>query len=306
MDFRRLEAFCKVYELKSFSKAGDALFLSQPTISAHIATLEKDMTVRLFDRMGRVIMPTAAAEVLYQHAIAAFTSIETARAEIRLLQEHVAGPLALGGSTIPAHWLLPGVLAAFVNRYPDVRLQVHVGDSQEISGMVAAGKLMLGVVGASDDSSDLIYTPILQDELVIIASPKDFSSLGGNSAGSMPLEDVLKLGWVMRETGSGTRKAFEAGLAKRKFDSRDLRVSIVVESTQAVLQCVKAGLGISITSRLAAAEDIARGNLVVLGCPELEMPRDFYSVHQRKRYMFPAVRYFLEFLGRHSRGIVIQ
>ncbi len=306
MDFRRLEAFCKVYELKSFSKAGEALFLSQPTISAHIASLEKDMTVRLFDRMGRAIMPTTAADVLYQHAIAAFTSIETARAEIKLLQENVAGPLALGGSTIPAHWLLPGVLASFVNRYPEVRLQVHVGDSQGISAMVASGKLMLGVVGASEEDSELIYTPILRDELVIIASPKDFSSFGGSSAGDMPLEAVLKLGWVMREPGSGTRKAFELGLAQKDCDPRDLRVSIVVESTQAVLQCVKAGLGVSITSRLAAAEDIARGNLVVVGCPELEMSRNFYSVHQRRRYMFPAVRYFLDYLGRHCRGIVIK
>ncbi len=302
MDFRRLEAFCKVYELKSFSKAGEALFLSQPTISAHIASLEKDMMVKLFDRMGRSILPTAAADILYQHARAAFSSIETAKAEIKLLQDRVSGALAIGGSTIPAHWLLPEVLAAFIRRYPDVKLHVHVGDSKEISDLVLSGELMVGVVGAQEDNPELLYTPILKDELVIIASPQDSGTMDISRGVSVSIADLLKLKWVMREPGSGTRHAFESGLAEQGIDARQLSTSIVVESTQAVLHCVKAGLGVSITSRLVAAEDIERGALTIVKCPELSMPRNFYSVYQRRRYMFPAVRYFIEFLGRHTKG----
>ena len=118
MDFRRLEAFSKVYELKSFSKAGTELFLSQPTISAHVSALEKDLGVQLFDRLGRVIMPTPAGEVLYRYAIDAFSCLEKARVEIELLQDRVAGELFVGCSTIPGHFLLPHLIARFSMQYP--------------------------------------------------------------------------------------------------------------------------------------------------------------------------------------------
>jgi LysR family transcriptional regulator, transcriptional activator of the cysJI operon len=110
MDLRRLEAFCKVYELKSFSKAGQDLYLSQPTISAHIAALEDELGVPLFDRVGRGILSTQAGDILHRHALNIFEAVAQAEAEIQLLMNKVGGDLELGGApslpitSCPSFW----------------------------------------------------------------------------------------------------------------------------------------------------------------------------------------------------------
>lgn len=292
MEYRRLEAFCKVYECRSFSRAGEQLFLSQPTISAHVAALEKDLDVRLFDRMGRLILPTAAADVLYKHAQDAFLSLTAAKGEIRLLQERVAGVLELGGSTIPANYLLPGLLALFVKRYPEVTIDLRVGDTEAMIKAVLDGDLPLAVVGGQrPDLPELHFTPVLRDELVLIAAAEALPELKRSTP-----PQLLQLPWVLREQGSGTRKAFEQGLLAVGVDPRLLRGVISVGSTQAVLRCVKAGMGVAVTSRFVVREELQAGSLRIIPCPDLALERSFYCVRLERRSLFPAAAQFLHFL----------
>ncbi len=296
MDIRRLQAFCKVYELKSFSRAGEELLLSQPTVSAHIMALESELGTRLFDRMGRTVLPTPAACILYRHSLEAFDRLEHARTEIFALTQRVSGELSIGGSTIPAHYILPGVVAAFRSRYPDVVIDLSVGDSQEITERVAEGQLSLGVVGSATDHPDLACELLMNDELVCVAPPA--MELPGREVedGAFDAGFLRSLPWVIREQGSGTRQAFEASLREHGLDIRDLRVGIMVHSTLAVLQCVKAGLGVSVTSRLACEGAIERGELRLVEMPGLSIHRGYYRVHHAKRHIFPAMRRFLEIL----------
>jgi DNA-binding transcriptional LysR family regulator len=287
-----------VYELKSFSKAGESMFLSQPTISAHIHTLEKDLNVRLFDRLGRVVLPTSAGDILYRYVKQAFSSIEAAKAEIQLLQECVSGVLDVGGSTIPAHYLLPTILAGFTKMYPDVTMHLRVGDSSAIIRMVEQGELMVGVVGAQDEGSDLVYQQLFTDNLVIIAAPSLLQRKD-----KLGLDEVLSLPWIMREQGSGTRKSLERSLTRIGADLRNLKTVVTVESTLGVLQCVKAGLGVSVTSRLAASSYLDRGELVEIDAPSLMLERSFYCVSQERRFVFPAVRHFSEYLQKQCSKI---
>jgi DNA-binding transcriptional LysR family regulator len=298
MDIRRLEAFRKVYELGSFSKAGQDLFLSQPTISAHVLSLEQELGTQLFDRLGRTILPTQAGEILYRHSLQVFASLENATAEITLLQKRVAGELALGGSTIPATYLLPARLAEFSDRYPDVRVRLTVGDSQEIITAVQEGRLSLGVVGAQVNDPDLVFTTLLQDELVVVASRKlrGMQALLDQDSPAIPAENLHQWPWVLREQGSGTRKAFEQGLAVMGLDIRGLRVAIEARSQEAVVQCALHGLGLCVTSMLAVAPCLNKGDLIPVTVPGLSMPRCFYVVHHAKRHVYPAMRYFIEFL----------
>jgi DNA-binding transcriptional LysR family regulator len=294
MDFRRLEAFCKVYELKSFSKAGQDLFLSQPTISAHIASLEEQLGIPLFDRVGRGILATQAGDVLYGHAQRIFKDVAQAHAEIQLLTNIVAGDLPIGGSTIPANYLLPFLLAEFTREFPEVKIRLSVGDTAKILEEVLSGKLIVGVVGAEEEHRDLVYLPILKDELVVLA-PRGMAPAGGG--GTAP-ERLLELPWVLREKGSGTRKAMEEAFSGLGIDLRRLNSSIQVESTGAVLRCIQAGLGLSVTSRLAASPEIERGELIVVEVRGLELKRSFYAVHHKQRRFFPAATRFIEFLKR--------
>ncbi len=297
MDIRRLEAFSKVYELRSFSKAGQELFLSQPTISAHVSSLESELGVRLFDRLGRGILPTSAAEVLYRHAQDIFRSIDVAKAELQLLQERVSGELSVGGSTIPAHYMLPRMLADFTARYPDITLHMTVGDTDAMAAMVADGELLVSLVGGRTSHPDLRFDPVLEDDLVVIAAPVLLERLGHPAGGkALTLANVMTLPWVVREAGSGTRRAFDDALSAKGLDPRRLDQVIGVESTQATLQCVGAGLGFGVTSRLAADRLILSGELVRVPVDGLKLARTFYLVHNERRHLFPVVRYFIDFV----------
>jgi DNA-binding transcriptional LysR family regulator len=297
MDIRRLQAFCKVYELKSFSRAGEELLLSQPTVSAHIMALESELGTRLFDRLGRTVLPTPAARILYQHALDAFDRLENARTEILALTQRVSGELSIGGSTIPAHYILPRVVASFRAKYPEVTIDLIIGDTQEIIERVVEGNLSLGLVGAASDHPDLACEQIMDDELICIAPPGLDLPPGVAGGDAFDAGLLRAMPWVIREQGSGTRLAFENALRERGMDIRDLRVSILVHSTLAVLQCVKAGLGVSVTSRLAVAGALERGEVRQVVLPGLSIRRGYFRVHHAKRHIFPAMRRFLEVLS---------
>jgi len=228
MDLKNLEAFCKVYELRSFSKAGQELYLSQPTISAHVSSLENELGVLLFDRLGRGILPTRAGETLYRHAKDIFERLTRAKSEVHLLTQKISGTLVLGASTIPAHYILPQVIAGFRAKFPDVSLDLRIGDTSEIIRQVRAGVLDAGMVGAMEPDPDLEFSRILEDELVVVASP-------GFNVSRAPLDaEALKaLPWIVREKGSGTRKAMENGLSSIGLEFRQLDVAAVVAATHA-------------------------------------------------------------------------
>lgn len=296
MDIRRLEAFAKVYELGSFSKAASEMFLSQPTISTHVAGLESELEAVLFDRMGRKVLPTQAADILYSHVEKIFESMEAARAEIAALQERVSGKFAIGGSTIPAHYLIPELIAEFRETYPEVRVSLRVGDTEKITDMVADGELMCGITGAELDRPDLEFKQFIKDSMVVIAAPALMK--GKNRISARRLPDYP---WISREQGSGTRRAIESAMESAGIDRAGLNTAMVVESTQAVIQFVRAGLGISATSRLAAAEYLESGALTEVRIENLEMERWFYLVSHRRRHFFPAVRKFIDFVEEKAR-----
>lgn len=294
MDIRRLQAFAKVYDLRSFSKAGEEMLLSQPTISAHVMALEEELGTQLFDRMGRTILPTQAGNVLYRYCTAIFSQLDHARADILALSKRVAGELIIGGSTIPAQYIIPRLVARFVGNYPEVRVEVRGGDTSEIIAMVAEGTVHVGIVGAPASQAELVSRPILQDALVLIAP----AALAASGAATADLKArLLGVPWVMREPGSGTQAALEQALARVDIDVRDLRVMLQVHSSVAILECVEAGLGVAAISRMAAANYLERGGVAILPTEGLAMRRDFYVVQHGRRYMFPAQRLFLRACG---------
>ncbi len=302
MDIRRLEAFCKVFELGSFSKAGQQLLLSQPTISAHVLSLEQELGTQLFDRLGRSILPTQAGTVLYGHAQQAFASLENARAEIALLQKQVAGELSIGGSTIPATYLLPNYIAGFTKRFPGVRVTLRVGDSQDIIALVQAGQLACGVVGAVAEEPELAFVPLREDHLLVAASP--LMDLPRSSSGAFCLapDELAHHPWVLREQGSGTRKAFETALNALGLDIRTLPVAVEARSHETVVQCARLGLGLCVVSGLAADPCISQGDMFPVEVEGLTMRRSFSVVRHVKRHVFPVLRFFLEYLDEVSKG----
>ncbi|MDR1242877.1 MAG: LysR family transcriptional regulator [Deltaproteobacteria bacterium] len=293
-DFRKLEAFCRVYEQKSFSKAGEVLFLSQPTISAHVQALENDIGVKLLERLGRTVLPSPAGVVLYKHSVRAFAELENAKNEISSLMREVAGEVVLGASTIPAGFILPDLVTGFIRKYPKTSMSLIVKDSHAIIKSVLDCEVMLGVAGAIEKHPDLEFTPLVEDEIIIVCSPK--LNLNRPGSGAFNIAEAASWPWIFRNEGSGTRKSFEEGFIKAGQTIRNFKIELKVDSAQAAVRYAAAGLGLTAISRLVVADMLKSGELLKVDIEGLHLPRTFYAVQNLRRDFFPAAAGFLAYL----------
>ncbi len=291
MDIKRLESFSKVYELQSISGAAQALHLSQPSISTHISFLETELTVPLFDRIGREIIPTQAGEILYKYAQELISLKNTAYTEVHELYHRIVGRLQIGGSTIPGHYLLPEIFSKYKQIYKQVDISLEISDSLEIENKVLSCEIDLGVIGASREHPEIYYYPIMQDNLIVLGK----TYLLSNKT-ELNKQELVNLPWIIREKGSGTRKAMERGLQSLGLKVEDLNIQARVDSTESVLKCVQAGLGVGITSRLAAEELLSQNDIVGSKFLDLNLKRYFYAIYHKQRKFFPASKYFWEVL----------
>ncbi len=292
MDFRRLEVFVRVYLLKSFSRAGQALYLSQPTVSEHIRLLEEDLGLTLFDRQGKEVLPTPAGRLLYQYANQLMALRQDSLRAMKQFRDLGTGDLLIGGSNIPGQYLLPGLLGRFKDRFPKIRIRLLIGDTQNIQNKLLEGAIELGLVGAQVDHRQISCQMLTTDELVCIASPQQVK----DRQKALDSQALLALPFILREKGSGTRKALEQALKKIDLDIKDLLVVAEMGSNEAIRQAVKAGVGISIISRRAVLEDLEQGRLQELKIKKFPLIRNFYLIHLKQRTLSPLAEAFREFI----------
>ncbi len=292
MDLWQLHIFCKVIEQKSFSKAALAVHLSQPTVSSHIKDLEQHFGCILIERLARQAVPTPSGKILYRYAQQLLDLRDEAERTLADYHGRYAGVLPLGGSTIPGNYLLPDVIGAFKKQYPQVRIQLAIGDSRDIMTKVLSGEVELGLVGARFDERHLRCAPVGADVMRLVVPPTHKWS----QCASIRMEDMITEPLIVRELGSGTRKAFEQGLHKLGRQLDDFTIIAEMGSTTAVLQAVKSGLGISILSMLAVKEEQRRGRLWALDVEELDIERAFYLIQDTRRTTSPLARIFREHL----------
>ena len=288
MDLRRLQVFAKVYEHRSFSRAAEAILLSQPTVSGHIKSLEEELGVNLFDRLGREILPTQAAELLYGYARRVLELVEEAHSVLDAFLGRLRGELVLGGSTIPGQYVLPQLLARFAEMHPEVRINLGIQHSDAICSGVLHGQMEAGVVGARPDDDRLAATPWLHDEVVAAVWPGH--ALAGQQVDP---EELAQYPLVLREPGSGTRSFVMGALKKVGHGIDHFKVMAELGSNTAVLQVVRSHMGVGFISRRAMADDLANGRLAELTLRGVDLTRRFYLITRRGRTLSPAVQAFL-------------
>src|SRR5690349_1725269 len=163
MDLRRLEVFAKVAELGSFSRAAEALFLTQPTISEHVRGLEDELGVQLLDRLGRGATPTRAGQLLLGYARRMLSLSREAHQALERFQGRVSGELVVGGSTIPGEYVLPAIIGRFKAKYPDVSISLLIGSTRQVSDWLEEGRVEVGVVGARPGTRVLEARELMAD-----------------------------------------------------------------------------------------------------------------------------------------------
>jgi DNA-binding transcriptional LysR family regulator len=296
MDLWRLRIFCKVIELRSFSKAAGTVFLSQPTVSSHIKDLENHFECKLIDRLGREVVPTKAGELLYGYATKMLALEEAAEKALYEFQGEMKGHITIGGSTIPSGYVLPPLLGKFKEAYPEVTVTLIEGDTARIIQDTLDGRVELGVVGAKAREAKLLQEKIMDDEMFLIV-PKDHK---WEKAGQVSLEELAVEPFVMREPGSGTRRSIEQALDQPGHLSRRLNVVAEMGSTEAVRQAIKAGMGVSILSERAVADELSVGTLKKVSIKRRSFRRAFYLIRRKHRTESPLCQAFVAFLKDES------
>ena len=289
MDIHQLKIFISVFKNKSFSKAAKELFLTQPTISEHIKIIEEELHSKLFDRIGKSIIPTTEAEMLYDHAVRIIEKVEKLKDDLQRIKSTPSGNLHIAASSIPGTYILPKLISSFKNIYPDISIQISISDSKTVSDSLLSGQIFLGIVGTKLHQSKIEYTPFMNDELVI-ASP-DFI----NESLIEP-EEILRYPFIMREEGSGTRKEMERWFNEIGIDTEKLKVVCILSSTDAVKQAIKNGMGISILSIHAIKDEIECQKLKAIKIKNYQMTRTFYIARSIKRTLPHIYTLFYEFL----------
>jgi len=293
MDIHHLRVFATVFRNRSFSRASEELHLTQPTVSDHVKALEDELHCRLFDRLGRSIVPTQEADVLYSHAVEIIEKADALKELIGKVKNEITGELIVGASTIPGTYVIPRIIADFKKRYPTVSFRIVEADSRGIIEKVLRHELLFGMVGAKMGHGQLTFTPMMEEELIAVSSPSLIKTH------EMSLEELTSLPMILREEGSGTRKEIERILEGKGISPDALIVVGYFGSTDAIKQAVKAGLGISIISELAVRDELKYKLLKRIRLKGVQMKRKFYAVTHRKRTLPFAYGIFMEYLKAH-------
>ncbi len=293
MDFRQIEAFVNVVKHRSFSKAADATYLTQPTISAHIQTLEKELQMQLIDRSRKEALPTAEGRLFYDYALIMLNTREQAVYSLQNFRLNINGVVEIQASSIPGEYLVPDLMAAFKREYPAVRFYMEQSDSQSAAENLLARRGELGFTGMKRDDG-LIYEPLMKDKAVLIAP--DNEKFRKKQGKTLPLVEFAREPFLLREEGSATRKNFEVKLEERGIPSGALTVAAKMNSMEAIKRAVAGGIGVSIISELAAERQREDRDYLIFDLADYDSDREFYLVSNRNITMSPTAETFKLFV----------
>ena len=249
MEFKQLEAFVAVVDYGSFSEAARKLYLTQPTISAHVRSLEEELHTKLILRTTKKTTITTRGYQLYDSAVRMLEIRNDLLENFTGVQKHM---IDLAASTIPSSYLLPEILAAFGKTHPDIYFHSLQADSAESINRVLDGTVDLALVGQNTRDETCVFLPFCQDELVI-ATPITNHYLGLQNK-SVTFEDFIKDPIIIREKGSGTKKEMDLFLEQIGVTPNDLNVIARMNDLEGIKKSIVNGLGISILSARSAID----------------------------------------------------
>ena len=289
MNLKQLEAFVQVSESGSFSKAAKELFLTQPTISAHISSLEKELNVRLFIRNTKEVSLSDDGKDLYRYA-KQITDLEKAIEE-RFYMDSDDGKhfITIAASTIPAQYLLPKVLMCYRERYPKEQIKIMETDSSEVVTQVVDHMGDVGFTGTVLEKKHCKYIPFYKDELAVITpDTPEYRILKEQNRDD--IDWIRRKPLILREEGSGTRKEAEKQLKNAGISMEDLDIVASIANQETIKKSVKQGMGITVLSRLAAEDE---DGLLIFPIPGADEGRDINLVYNKNYQMTRSADRFI-------------
>jgi len=287
---RRLQAFHAVAKHLSFTKAADALCMTQPAVTFQVRQLEEQFNTRLFDRTNGRITLTPAGLVAFEYSeriLALSTELGTRLKEI---SDQEAGPLLIGASTTIAEFLLPRILGEYKAQHRGIVPQLYVANSEAVQARVAERSLDLGFIEGDSHLPTLVTDVCCQDELQIVCAPTHALARCATVSASMLTEHA----YIGRESGSGTREVIDHYLQRAGLSLDALQLVMEAGSPEALKGIVATGLGFAIMSRATADKEVRLGELVRV---PLDPPliRHLCVVYPKERFHSKLVKGFVAF-----------
>ena len=297
MTLDQLQIFIAVAEREHITRAASALGLAPPSVSAAVASLEREFGTKLFHRVGRGILVTEGGKLLLDEARALINRADAVKLAMREFTGLSRGRLQIKASQTIASHFLPPRLVDFHQTYPGVALVVAVGNSTEVVNAIISGAVELGFVEDPEEELQdprLAIEPIARDDLAMVVS----ASHHWARKEELKADDLEAGNWIAREDGSGTRAAFVKALDELGVPYSNLNIAIELPSNEAVLAAVLAGGGAAVLSVRVCADAVKAGTLTRL--PVSLSPRAFFAVQHADRYRSRAVSALLEILRRDA------
>jgi DNA-binding transcriptional LysR family regulator len=293
MNLNHLAIFHAVAQAGSMTLGAERLDISQPAVSKQVQELERALGVYLFDRIGRRVRLSQAGEILAEYARRLFALAREAEEAIEDVRAVGRGRLVIGASTTIGTYLLPGVVAEFWRRHPNVELLVEIENTEQVHRRLAGHELDVALTEGFVEEDELDAEVFRRDELVVIAAANH--PLAGKAR--VPLSAVQQEPFVLRERGSGTRAVEEQALARLKLP---VRVVLALGSTEAIKRVVAQGVGLAIVSRLAVQDECTSGTLAMLPVAGLRIERPLHLVRRKGRRDGPALQAFCSLLRERT------
>ena len=297
MELKQLESYVAVVRYGSFTRAADVLFTSQPTVSAHVRSLEEELETRLLLRTTKTIEMTEKGRELYDLAV---HMLELRDSMLARWKRTSGSILQVGASTIPSAYILPEVLPSFGKLYPDIYFKVHQGDSAEIAGGVRSGLYDIGLVGMPCGDEGITCHPFLQDRMVLI-TPVTETFLAYQKMETPPIREILSEPIILREPGSGSGKSADRFLESMGIQSSDLNVAARINDQESVKNLVAGGLGVSILSERAARNLKEEKRILVFSLPGELSKRNLYYLLPDGGLRSKAAEAFVRHLCAHYK-----
>ncbi len=288
MNERKLRIFYEVSKQLNMTKVAEKLYVSQPSISQAISDLEKDLGVKLFDRMGKKLYLTHEGEVFLNYARRILNIYDEAARAIKEMNVLNRGKLVIGASTTIGIYILPDIIGRFSKLYSNVDISIIIENTENIVKLVEENHLDIAFVEGPVHSEEIEVQKFYEDKLVFITC-KDHPWVKKKTVKN---EEIAEEKIIMREKGSGTREVFVSALEQKSID---YNIFMEFGHTEAIKKAVEAGLGVSCISKRCIKDEISYGKLAEVNIEGLTINRSLFFIHHKDKYLSNLINTFIEF-----------
>lgn len=287
MDVRDLQVFLAVAARLNFTRAGEDVHLSQPSVSVRIRRLEEELGVKLFEQIGKRMALTEAGQLLVPYARRVVAALDDARYAVEELQGLERGTLKIGASTTPGMYLVPKIIARFKRQYPKIEMRLEIKDTRQIEEEIIRNEFDFGFVGGHLIGAEVEVVTWLTDEIVLVAPPGHTLT----QKKQIRIRDLKSEQFISREQGSATRAAVDN---KLRVSGLQLETVMEMNNPEAVKKAVQSGLGVAFISRFAVETELKAKTLVAVRVKDLSLNRELKIVHRKEKHLSRAAQVFIK------------